>query len=284
MTIDDSDDDDELDGTHDSSLWFIGTATTLLRFGGFTVLTDPNFLRQGQWSYFGQGLFSRRRTEPAAQPADLPPLTAVVLSHLHGDHFDRVARRELDRDVPILTTAQAARSLGRGGFHNPVALPTWATETFTDGAATLTATAVPARHAAGPVNLLLPRVNGTVLEYRSAPDAAPLRVYVSGDTVMHDDLSRIRERFPEIDVAVVHLGGTRVLGVLLSMDHKQGVDLIELIGPSVAVPVHYDDYGRFTSPVSNFLVEVRDRAPAARVRLPRRGDTVPLHAGSHARR
>ncbi|HEY0449631.1 MBL fold metallo-hydrolase [Actinophytocola sp.] len=258
------------------SLSFIGTATTLLRLGGFRVLTDPNFLHMGQWSYFGQGLFSRRRTEPAMQPADLPPLTAVLLSHLHGDHFDRVARRELDRAVPIVTTEQAADKLRQGGFRAPVGLSTWATETFADGEATLTVTAVPARHTAGPLNLLLPRVMGSVLEYRPSANVTPLRVYVSGDTVLHDDLALIRDRFPVLDLAVLHLGGTRVLGVLLSMDHKQGVDLLELLEPATAVPVHYDDYGLFTSPVSNFLTEVRDRAPAARVRLLRRGDTVPL--------
>jgi L-ascorbate metabolism protein UlaG (beta-lactamase superfamily) len=60
------------------------------------------------------------------------------------------------------------------------------------------------------------------------------------------------------------------------MDHKQGVDLIELLRPDRAVPIHYDDYGMFRSPVSNFLAEVRDRRPAAEVRLLNRGDTLPL--------
>lgn len=263
-----------------ATLSFVGTATTLLRLGGFAVLTDPNFLHQGQWSYFGQGLFSRRRTEPALQLADLPPLTAVLLSHLHGDHFDRVARRELDRDVPILTTRHAARKLARGGFRETAGLATWDTETFTDGDASLSVTAVPARHTAGPLDLLLPRVMGSVLEYRKAPGATPLHVYVTGDTVMHDDLALIRDRFPAIDLAVVHLGGTRVLGVLLSMDHVQGADLLELLRPAAAVPVHYDDYGLFTSPVSNFLIEVRDREPTTRIEFLRRGDTLSLTPGT----
>jgi len=258
------------------SLSFIGTATTLLRLGWFTVLTDPNFLHRGQWTHIGQGLVSRRRTEPALQPADLPPLTAVVLSHLHGDHFDRVARRELDRDVPVVTTRHAAKKLSRGGFRAPVPLSTWDTQTFVDGDATLRVTAVPARHTAGALNLLLPQVMGSVLEYVPTATATPLRIYVSGDTVMHDDLALIHERFPLLDYAVVHLGGTRVLGVLLTMDHRQGVDLIELLAPATAVPVHYDDYGLFHSPLSNFLVEVANRRPPARVRVPRRGETIPL--------
>ncbi|GAB1516201.1 MBL fold metallo-hydrolase [Actinophytocola sp. KF-1] len=264
--------------TTGDSVSFIGTATTLVRLGGFTVLTDPNFLHQGQWSYFGQGLFSRRRTEPAAQPADLPPLTAVVLSHLHGDHFDRVARRELDRDLPIVTTAHAAKSLTRGGFRSCAALRTWGTETFTDGDATLRVTAVPARHTAGPLNVVLPAVNGNVLEYQAGPGATPLRVYVSGDTVYHRDLALIRDRFPRLDVALLHLGGTRVLGVLLSMDHKQGADAVELLRPDRVVPIHHDDYGVFASPVSNFLAEVRDREPATEVRLLQRGESLSLAA------
>src|SRR5215208_5701630 len=95
---------------------FIGTATTIVRLGSFTVLTDPNFLHRGQRAYLGRGLWSRRRTEPAMPIEALPALDLVVLSHLHGDHFDRVARAGLDRGVPIATTPHAARRLGRWGF------------------------------------------------------------------------------------------------------------------------------------------------------------------------
>ncbi|WP_246440843.1 MBL fold metallo-hydrolase [Saccharothrix tamanrassetensis] len=257
-------------------MYFVGTATTVLRLGPFTLLTDPNFLRRGQWSYLGQGLVSRRRTDPAIGIGELPPLDAVVLSHLHGDHFDRVASRELDRDLPILTTPHAARRLGRRGFREPVALRTWADETMHKDDASLTVTSLPGRHALGPLARVLPPVMGTLLEYRATAGSPALRIYLSGDTLVHDDLREIRERYPSIDVAVVHLGGTKVLGVLLTMDGAQGVDLLEMLRPRQAVPVHYDDYGLMKSPLSDFTDEVRRRRPETAVSYLDRGQTLTL--------
>jgi L-ascorbate metabolism protein UlaG (beta-lactamase superfamily) len=98
------------------TLTFVGTATTVLRLGSFTLLTDPNFLHQGQRALPRQGTVVRRLTQPGMTPADLPELDAVPLSHLHGDHFDRVTRAELARSQTVLTTPHAARTLKRWGF------------------------------------------------------------------------------------------------------------------------------------------------------------------------
>lgn len=262
------------------TLTFIGTATTLLRLGPFTVLTDPDFLHRGQWVHIGQGIITRRRTEPAAQPADLPELDAIVLSHRHGDHFDRVARRELPRDVPVLTTHHAARSLTRSGFET-APLRTWESETLRSGDATLTVTSVPARHSGTVLDhLLLPPVMGSVVEYRVTPGGEPFRLYLSGDTVPHRSLRPIGERFGALDLAVLHLGGTRVLGLRLSMDDRQGADLLAGLRPHEVVPVHHDDYARFTSPVSNFLVEVERRSLPVRIRMLRRGESLTLRLPS----
>ena len=67
-----------------ASLTFIGTATTVLRLGPFTLLTDPNFVRRGERVHLGYGLTSKRRTDPALTPAQLPSFDALVLSHVHG--------------------------------------------------------------------------------------------------------------------------------------------------------------------------------------------------------
>src|SRR3954454_20626635 len=136
--------------TGQRSVTFVGTATTLLRLGPFTLLTDPNFLHRGQRAALGYGLWRRRRTEPALQPPDLPPLEALILSHLHGDHFDGIARRQLRRDTPVVTTGQAARRLGRWGFGACLPLAPWThTDLLGDGQS-LRITSVPGRHGPGP--------------------------------------------------------------------------------------------------------------------------------------
>ena len=259
----------------DASLEFIGTATSVLRLGPFTLLTDPNFLHRGQRAYLGKGLFSKRLTEPALQPDQLPRLDVVLLSHLHGDHFDRVARRELDRSLPILTTPQAASRLVRWGFGEAQPLETWDTTTLEDGEHRLTITAVPGQHAPGPARHVLPPVMGSVLELAEG-GGRPFRVYVSGDTLFRPWLSTVSERTGKIDAAVVHLGGTRVLGLLVTMDDRQGADLLELLEPTVAVPIHHDDYTVFRSPLSDFLETCRRRQLRTQVRPVSRGERVSL--------
>jgi L-ascorbate metabolism protein UlaG (beta-lactamase superfamily) len=256
------------------SLTFVGTATTLLRLGGFTVLTDPNFLHRGQRAYLGKGLWSRRLTEPAMQPRDLPALDAIVLSHLHGDHFDRIARRELARDQPILTTPAAARRLDRWGF-DTAGLRSWEQVTLTKGDETLTIEALPGVHARGVMGALLPPVMGSLLEHRVRGED-PFRVYLSGDTLTGDHVSTIAERHPDVDVAVVHLGGTRVLLHTVTMDAGQGVDFLRRVRPAEAVPVHVDDYRVFRSPLAAFLEAMGTSGLQTRVRPVDRGQTIEL--------
>ena len=264
-----------------ATLEFIGTATTLLRLGPHTVLTDPNFLHRGQRAYLGKGLFSKRLTEPSLQPGRLPQVDAVVLSHLHGDHFDRVAREGLDHDLPILTTPAASDRLHDWGFGGAHGMRTW--ESVPVGAAgagtgeesTLSVTAVPGEHAPGPLRRVFPPVMGSVLELRDGGER-PFRVYVTGDTLFRPWLRDVVERCGPLDAMVVHLGGTRALGVLVTMDGEQGAELVDLVDPPVTVPVHYDDYTVFRSPLSDFLAACRRRGLGSEIRTVRRGETVSL--------
>ena len=89
------------------SVQFIGNATVLIRYGGLTILTDPTFIHSHEQVSIGYGMHSTRLVDPAMDIADLPPLDLIVLSHFHGDHFDQVAERNLDKSIPIITNGEA---------------------------------------------------------------------------------------------------------------------------------------------------------------------------------
>ena len=261
----------------DGSLFFIGTATTLIRYGGVTVLTDPNFLHRGQRAYLGHGLTARRLTEPAIPVSKLPEINAIILSHLHGDHWDRQAQRGLDHDIPVITTPHAARRLHWRGFSRSVGLRTWGCQELINGATRLRVTSMPGRHAPASVRRVLPPVMGSMLEFGPLTGEVMLRLYLSGDTLLVDGLRQIPARYPDIDVAVLHLGGTRLPGgLMVTMDAEQGADLMEIIDAGTVIPVHFDDYALFKSPLSDFRAEVTRRGNAGRVKFVNRGDTVTL--------
>ena len=265
------------------SIFFVGTATVIIRYAGFTILTDPNFLHAGDHVHLGYGLHSQRRTNPAIEIEDLPPLDLVLLSHLHGDHFDRVAEEKLDKTVPIITTPHAASYLEGKAFRPPAALTTWESMLVRKGDARLRVTAMPGTHAPGPLRKVLPPVMGSMMEFAGAEGGVRLRMYITGDTLVHDRLKEIPERYPEIDLALLHLGGTRILGLLVTMDAEQGVEAMRIIDPRTAVPIHYNDYTVFKSPLEDFKEAVAKAGLEDRVRYLAHGDTYEFEVPENGR-
>lgn len=64
---------------------------------------------------------------------------------------------------------------------------------------------------------------------------------------MVDELKQIPERYKGqgIDLMLVHLGGTTIPGpsmplLMVTMDAKQGLELVQLINPDVTIPIHFE--------------------------------------------
>ena len=255
------------------SIFFVGNATVLIRYAGFTILTDPNFLHAGDHVHLGYGLTSVRRTDPAVEIEDLPPLDFVLLSHLHGDHFDRVAERNLNKATPIISTRHATSYLDKVGFTRTYPLKTWEEIEVRKGEATLRLTVMPGTHGPGPLGAVLPPVMGSMLNFADGEEETHLRMYISGDTLIHDRLREIPRRHPDVDLALLHLGGTRVLGIMVTMDAEQGVEAMRIVDPRTAIPIHYNDYEVFTSPLEDFKRAVSEAGLEDRVHYLTHGDT-----------
>ena len=258
----------------EGSVQFIGTATVLIRFQGFTILTDPNFLHKGDHVHLGYGLHSKRLTNPALDLDQLPPIDLVLLSHLHEDHFDKLVQEKLAKDTPIVSTRSAAQALGKLGFTRTYGLATWDRLEVEKGQSRLRISAAPGRHGKAGMQALLPSVMGSVLDFGPDTNAPGYRIYISGDTLVYDDLNDIPQRFPGIDLALLHLGGTRILGVFkVTMDGKDGVQLMQIVQPKHAIPIHYNDYDVFKSPLADFAREVEAAGLAQKVTYLAHGQT-----------
>ncbi len=119
--------------------------------------------------------------------------------------------------------------LKKKGFRSTYPLETWETQRVVKGDAHLGISATPGIHGPGILAFALPPMMGSILEFQTPAGETKFRIYISGDTLVHEKFKEIPQRYPDIDLALIHLGGTRVFGILLTMDGKQGVKAIEIL-------------------------------------------------------
>ena len=273
------------------SVFFIGNATVLIKYAGFTILTDPTFIHMHEKVPLGYGLETTRLTNPAMEINQLPPLDLVLLSHFHGDHFDQVAIRELDKSLPIVSNSHAVDELSIRGFTNTKKLDTWENISFTkkdnnNNDVELQITAMPGRHGPFPVAMFLPKVMGSMLDFKRKGDRNGsnnnnnshnsnqlLRIYITGDTMVFDDIQEIPKRYPNVDLALLHLGGTTIMGIVLTMDANEGLEMFNIINPKKAIPIHYNDYDVFKSPIEDFQAKVKEAGIEDHVFYLKHGET-----------
>ena len=59
-------------------------------------------------------------------------------------------------------------------------------------------------------------------------------------------------------MALLHLAGTTVMDIMLTMDGKEGVEMYKIINPKKAIPIHFNDYDVFKSTLEYFQILVRE--------------------------
>lgn len=123
----------------------LGHSTVLIQLDGHWMITDPMFSeRASPFSFVGP----KRFHQPALALKDLPPLSAVIISHDHYDHLDEASIKAIDANTErFLVPSRVERHLIQWGIApEKITAMDWWQET-TIGSVTITAT--PSQHFSG---------------------------------------------------------------------------------------------------------------------------------------
>ena len=220
----------------------IGGPTVLIEVDRWRLLTDPTFDPPGQKYNFGWGTSSRKLVGPAIAASELSPIDAVLLTHdHHGDNLDPTGRTLLPEAGVVVTTASGA------GRHGGAArgLEAWhRTSLVEQGRPTIEITATPCRHGPPLSHPLIGDVIGFALRWEGQQHG---ELWISGDTVLYNGVREVPDRLT-IGTAIMHLGGVQfpVTGpARYTMTARDAVELLGLIRPHMAIPVHYEGWKHF---------------------------------------
>jgi L-ascorbate metabolism protein UlaG (beta-lactamase superfamily) len=262
----------DLSGWSDRTVDFcwVGHATVLINFFGVHVLTDP-VLFDSVGAQLGITTLGRKRiVSPAINPADLPRIDLVLLSHAHMDHMDLPSLDLMPAHAVVMSAPQTSDIVRDCRFRSPTELRWGESSTVRTPSGEVEVEAVEVKHWGarwkvdshrGYVGYLLKRGGKTIL--------------FGGDTAYTDAFSKlISER---IDVAVMPIGsyGSK------SGNHctpEETVRMVDACRANYVVPVHHSTFPLGIEPIEEPLARLEEAVAADRIAIRQIGQTWRLPA------
>ncbi|MCY7474091.1 MBL fold metallo-hydrolase [Bacillus safensis] len=198
----------------------IRNATLYLHYGHSTFLIDPFLAAKGTYPPFPHTANQHLNNPIVELPVniDLDSLLhpdAVLLSHLHVDHFDDEAKRKLAQDQPIYTQSEKDRKeVEEAGFQHVTCIEDemdicGVHIKRTDG-----------QHGTGETAKRMGQVSGFVFSHPDEPT-----LYIAGDTIWCDEPKEVVNT-SKPDVIVVNSGAAQFLeGDPITMTQEEILDI-----------------------------------------------------------
>ena len=211
---------------------WVGHATTLLQMDDRFLLTDPVFTET-------VGLVSKRLVEPGLTVQSLPPIDAVLISHMHFDHLSQTTLERIADKTRTITIPEGGMVYMPDVSVSAIELPTWKSWEK-DG---LRVTAVPVVHNgwrygadAGWRDV---GFTGYVIEYHG------LSVYFGGDTAYCPACSiATNARFPHLDLAILPIAPLEPRSFMKHSheDPREALLAYRELGAKAFLPIHFDTF------------------------------------------
>jgi L-ascorbate metabolism protein UlaG (beta-lactamase superfamily) len=187
----------------------IRNATVRIDYGGVRFLVDPMLADRHSFPGFPGTVNDEERNPMVHLPLPIPNIIdvdAVIVTHLHEDHWDEAARDARDKELPIFAQNDADAEVIRGQGFTDVRVLSGNSEV--DGVR-LTKTA--GRHGTEAHYEVMADILGEVCGVVfSHPDEKT--IYVAGDTIWNGDVADVLSTHAP-EVAILNAGYAMVQGI-----------------------------------------------------------------------
>lgn len=163
----------------------IRNATLVVEYAGKMFLIDPMLAEKGTYPPFPNSLrqdqFNPLVSLPTSIENIIHDIDAVIVTHLHLDHFDDVAKEVLPKDIKMFVqNEEDATEVRNAGFQNVEVLQE---DTVFEGIQLIK---TKGEHGRGEILKLAGLVCGVVFKHSSEKT-----LYVAGDTVWYDAVQEV---------------------------------------------------------------------------------------------
>jgi hypothetical protein len=207
----------------------IRSATLRIEYAGKNFIVDPYLAEKYTMpSYTGKS--PNPLVDLKCSPAEvIKDVEIAVISHLHSDHFDPVAKTLLPKKLPILCQPENESEIRAAGFSQVMSVHkrlVWSG---------ITITRTLCEHGTGEVLKEMGNASGFVLQADNEPT-----IYWTGDTILCDAvLEAIHQFHPKI-IVVHSCGAVWGNGIPIVMDVNQTLKLCQAASKSIIVATHMD--------------------------------------------
>lgn len=248
----------------------IRNATIRIECAGKHFLVDPWFQKKGT---------GMSAPSPDPEKAKIPSPTtelpfpveqimeridAIIVTHIHPDHFDPETAAMLDKSIPAFTANEETKSQIEGFGYTSVTVLKDEGTNF-DGVILIRTEAMHGEspdHAAGPVC-------GIILQAAGEPV-----LYVAGDTVYYKGVERALEQYRP-DVVVLNACGAELMGLgRLIMGAEDVLKVCEAAPDAAIIASHMDAVNHATVNRTGLRDFLRKHGKDGRVSIPEDGECL----------
>lgn len=190
----------------------IRNATIVVDYAGKKFLIDPMLAEKGTYPPFRnsarQDQYNPLVSLPSSTEQIIQDIDAVIVTHLHLDHWDDAAKEALPKEIKVFSQNEKdAAEIRNAGFQNVEVLKE---NTLFEG---IQLTKTNGEHGRGEILKLLGLVCGVVFNHSSEKT-----LYVAGDTVWYDEVQKVIDTYKPAIIVVnagdnqFNEGGSLVMG------------------------------------------------------------------------